>query len=213
MTTDEAVLRARAPEDLTDCSVLLSRLTRLDAVGLVRLQQAGEFVTFWASPLEVVIRAEIRAQMNVGDRTMPAVELLAAVGAPAGGSVRLPPARDAGWRVTLPPRAGWSDLDVVPAEVVRDLADSAGRAVRAAADPVIAGGSLLDQEALRVSGGGDEVVLPVRVVIVLHRLGFLGAATAPAAVMRVACSPAWIRLAARHGTAYQRRNGLSLSRA
>jgi hypothetical protein len=62
-----------------------------------------------------------------------------------------------------------------------------------------------------VSHGTDEVVLPVRVVVVLERMGFLDGDGRSADVVRVACTPAWIRVAARHGTAYQRRAGRGLS--
>ncbi|MEJ7665316.1 MAG: hypothetical protein WKG07_40230 [Hymenobacter sp.] len=139
---------------------MLIRMLRLDAVGLVRLQQVGENVSLWAQPLGVVVRREIRARMTVGDRTVSAAELLTAVTADTAGAVALPAPRDEAWRVTLPPRSGWSVLDSVPVQVIRDLADSAGRVVRAAADPVGAGESLLDQETLRVSQGADVVVVP-----------------------------------------------------
>ena len=206
-------LHPGCPADLTDCSTLLIRMLRLDAVGLVRLQQVGENVSLWAQPLGVVVRREIRARMTVGDRTVSAAELLTAVTADTAGAVALPAPRDEAWRVTLPPRSGWSVLDSVPVQVIRDLADSAGRVVRAATDPVGAGESLLDQETLRVSQGGDVVVVPLRVVAVLNRMGFVGAEGHSADVVRVACTPAWTRLAARHGTVYQRRGGLRLGPA
>lgn len=208
MTTTEAVLHTGGPEDLTDCSTLLTRLTRLDAAGLVRLQQTGDHVTLWAQPLGVVVRRQVRARMTVDDRTFLSVQLLAAVDCAADAAVQLPAPRDESWRVTLPPLAGWSALDAVPVRVVRHLAVGAGRVVRGARDPAAAGESLLDREALRVAHGADEVTLPVRVVVVLARMGFLGGYEHSEDAVRVACTPAWTRVAARHGTAYQRRGGL-----
>lgn len=210
MTTDEAMLHPGGPQDLADCCTLLVRLIRLDAAGVVRLQHAGNHVTLWAQPLGVVVRREVRARLGVADRTVSAAELLAAVDDPAGGSVRLPLPNERAWRVSLPPRTGWSILDEVPVEVLQKLADNAGRLVRAAEDPAAAGESLLDQEAVRVSRGAEEVVLPMRVVTVLNRMGFLGPHGQLADVVRVACTPTWTRVAARHGTAYERRSGLTL---
>lgn len=202
-------LRPATPEDLTDCCTLLIRLLRLEKDSLVRLQQTRDQVTIWAQPLSILIRREVRARLSVADRTVSAGELLAAISA-STGDVALPAARDAAWRITLPPRTGWSILDAVPVEVLRDLADDAGRVVRAAQDPAAAGEALLDRETLYVSRDGEQVALPMSVVVVLNRLGFLGAA---AGVAKVACTPAWTRIAARHGTAYQRRTGPALTLA
>ena len=208
MTTVEALLHLRGPEDLTDCSTLLNRLVRLDPTGLVRLQHDAEKVSLWAQPLNVVVRREVHGRMTVADRTVSAAAMLVAVDGP--GSVLLPPPRDRAWTVTLPPRGGWAALDVVPVAELRQLTARAARVVREASDPSGAGESLLDQETLRVAGGTDEVVLPLRVVVVLTRLGFLGPAGQTVDVVRVACTPTWTRLAARHGTVYQRRAGLGL---
>lgn len=214
MTSDEALLRPDGREDLTDCRTLLTRLVRLDSTGLVRLQRADGRVRLWARPLAVVVRRDVRAQLTVQDRTVSAAQLLAAVDTCSAGDVRLPAPRDEAWGVTLPPpRAGWSRLDAVPVDVLRNLADGAGRTVRAAADPAAAGKLLLDREILRVSRDTDEVVLPVRVVVVLNRVGFLGASGHAADVVQVACTSAWVRLAARHGTAYHRRGAPGLSLA
>lgn len=211
MPTDEAVLRPAGREDLTDCAAFLARLLRLDAAALVRLQPAGDQMSIWGQPLGVVVRREIRAGLNVSDRTVSAAELLAALGPLATGPTQLPAARDAAWRTTLPPRAGWSVLDAIPVGVLRGLADRAGQVVQGARDPTLAGEALLDQEALRVSHGGEEVVLAIRLIVVLIKTGLLGAGGQSADLVRVAATPAWARVAARHGTVYQRRSGLGLS--
>ncbi|MBA2555093.1 MAG: hypothetical protein WKF47_19440 [Geodermatophilaceae bacterium] len=215
MTTDEAVLYPAGQQDLTDCSTFLDRLIRLDPVGVVRLQVLGEHVTVWAQPLGVVVRREVAARMTVDDRTVSAPGLLAAVRATtqsprdAALAIFLPTPSDGAWRVTLPPRAGWSVLDAVPVAEFLKVADSAGRLVRAAGDPVAVGESMLDQETLRVSRDAERVVVPLRVLVVLNRLGFLGA-NGQSGVVRVDCTRTWTRLAARHGTVYQRRNAVAL---
>lgn len=208
--TTEAQLRLTSDQDLTDVRTLVDRLLRLDRLAVIRLQDAEGTVSLWAAPVGVVVRRDVRGSLDIGDRTVPG-EALAAALAEQGARVRLPAGVDTTWRATLPPRAGWQPLDDVPAQALRALTHAAGARVREAADPVVAGESLLDQEALRVSTDDQQVVLTVRSVVVLGRLGFLG--DAPSEVVRVSCTPAWARIAARHGTAYQRRStiGFGLS--
>ncbi len=201
----DAHLRPASEQDLTDSRTLLDRLLRLDPGAAVRLQDLSGTVSLWAQPLGVVVRRDVRGALDVGDRTVPGGALAVAL-AQAAACVRLPGGVDATWRVTLPPRAGWEPMDEVPARALRDLTREAGALVRSAADPAAAGETLLDQEALRVSAAGEQVVLTVRLVVVLSRLGFLGGR--PDEVVRIACTPAWARVAARHGTAYQRRSTL-----
>lgn len=209
MTTD-AHLRPASERDLTDCRTLVDRLLLLDPAAVVRLQAAEGAVSLWAQPLGVVVRRDVPGALDVGDRTVPAADLSAAL-AGQRVAVPLPPDVDATWRVTLPPRAGWQPMDEVPAAALRELTREAGALVRSAADPAAAGETLLDQEALRVTATGQQVLLTVRSVVVLGRLGFLG--EGPDEVVRIACTPAWARIAARHGTAYQRRStvGFGLS--
>lgn len=234
MTSRERVLRPATAEDLADCAAFLARLVRLDDSALVRLQASAQQVTpaaarprvtsragrphvmLWAAPLGVVLRLDLRAAVHPPDTTVAAVALLAAVDAAAEPiDVALPAARDGDWRRTLPPAQDWVPLDEVPADVVRRLADTAARVVREAADPETAGEALLDQQTLLVSAGEYEVSVPVRVVTALARMGFLGSegSDLPADVVRIGCTPTWLRAAARHGTVYLRRGGDGLSLA
>ncbi|MBA3523134.1 MAG: hypothetical protein H0T85_00990 [Geodermatophilaceae bacterium] len=201
-------LRLHSEADLEDCRTLLGRLVRLDA-GPVRLQVTTVGATIWARPLGVLLRRDLRAHLSVPDRTVDAGELLARLG--SGPEVVLPDARDVDWHATLPPGVGWRLLDSVPTSALHGLLEQATRLVRAAADPAAAGDSLLQRDAVTVSDEHDEVTVGMREVAVLYRLGLLTAST-PDELVRVSATGSWTRVAARHGTVYQRRgSALGLS--
>jgi hypothetical protein len=64
--------------------------------------------------------------------------------------------------------------------------------------------SLLDHEALAVTGAGRTVALPLRVLSAAWRMGFLGDLSPAAAEgsVVVSASGSWVRLAAPYGSAY-----------
>lgn len=192
--------------DRDDLLTLLGRLVRLDA-GPVRLQApaGGPGTTFWARPLGVLLRRDLGGRLSVPDRTVDAEALMARVG--SGAEVVLPAARDSDWRATLPPRTGWRLLDSVPTAALVGLVEQAARLVRAAADPASAGDALLQRDAVTVSDEHDEITVGMRAVTVLHRLGLLTAST-PDELVRVGVTGSWTRVAARHGTVYQRRGSV-----
>ncbi|MGB2919783.1 MAG: hypothetical protein WBC15_06160, partial [Mycobacterium sp.] len=122
---------------------------------------------------------------------------------------------DSAWRGVLPPDSGFVHLDDVPARAVLDLAQ---RGVGLAKEHSSAHGppaSLLDQEVVAVTAGGDSLGIPMRCVFALTAMGFLpqtqaGDDFAPESVsvdevVRVRAMPAWLRIDARFGTVYRRR--------
>lgn len=196
-----ASLRLATERDREDCLMFLGRLIRLDG-GPVRLTATPEGATMWARPLGVLLRRDVRGALDLPDRTVDATELLTQV--EKGAAVTLPAERNGDWRATLPPPVGWRLLDSVPTAALSALLAQTARLVRAAADPGRAGDSLLQQDAMTVSDDQDEVTVGLREVTVLHRLGLLAGPTSGESV-RVGVTPAWIRVAARHGTVYRRR--------
>jgi hypothetical protein len=115
--------------------------------------------------------------------------------------------RDGQWRGTLPPVVGWRRLDVVPIEAIQSAVRaglSAFEAVRERPGAATLGESLLDHEALTVTGGGDRAVLPLRVLHAAWRMGFLGAEPRQGdTACAVSVAGRWVRLAAPHGSAYR----------
>jgi hypothetical protein len=82
--------------------------------------------------------------------------------------------------------------------------------------------SLLDQEVVAVSSGGETVGIPMRCVFALTAMGFLPQSTnkgdafapesvAPDEVVRVRVVPSWLRIDARFGTVYRRRGHAALT--
>jgi hypothetical protein len=116
---------------------------------------------------------------------------------------------DSGWRSTLPPTSGFAHIDDVPAGVLLDLA---GRGADLARESGAAPTSLLDQDVIDV-GSADGVLsvgVPMRCIFAMTAMGFLPqrAEDGPAdEVVRVRASSGWLRIDARFGSVYHRRDG------
>ena len=194
----------RGPADVADLAAFCARVLRLDPHGLVRLRQAEDRLAAYSRVLEVLVSRTVHSgQPGRLDRTLSAAELLATL---EGGAEAQP--RDNEWRGTLPPATGWRRLDVVPVAAIH-AAVRAGmatfEAVRSRPDASAVGESLLEHEALTVTGGDQRAVLPLRVLAAAWRMGFLGAEPAQAGTgCAVSVAGSWARLAAPNGSAYHR---------
>jgi hypothetical protein len=232
--------RTGGPADGGDAAAFLGRVTALDPGALVRLRDGGGRVTGFARlPFGVLVSRTVAGSVRPADVTVAAADLLGALERPRGrgGEVALPAGRDLEWRAALPPLSGWQRLDEVPGDVVRSLVRAGAETLRAvpASAAASAGESLLDHEALTVSGAGRTVAVPLRVLTALARMGFLGAGAGAGAgtstsagaaagagaggraggpgadVVVVSAVGGWVRLAAAYGSAFQQRAGLGLS--
>jgi hypothetical protein len=203
-------LRLAGPADAGDLAAFLGRTARLDPAALVRLRTVGEAgaVTAYARlPFGVLVSRSARADEAPADATIGAAALLAAVeGIGADRLVALPARQDAAWRGQLPPVGGWQQLDRVPVDVVAGLVRAGAVTLKAIGGQGNAGlsESLLDHEALTVTGADKTVVLPLRVLSATWRMGFLGDISPGAAdgTVVVSASGSWVRLAAPYGSAY-----------
>jgi len=208
-----------------DLITFVDRALRLDDAAVIRLKEReGGFVVAW-----VPTGFDVLASRVVGGRVRPA-DLFAGADAlsralPAAdrsGFVEPGFAMDSVWRGVLPPDTGFVHLDDVPARAVLDLAQ---RGVALAKEHSSAHGppaSLLDQEVVAVSAGEDTVGIPMRCVFALTAMGFLpqlpsaGDAFAPESVaadevVRVRVVPSWLRIDARFGSVYRRRDHVVLT--
>jgi hypothetical protein len=207
-----------------DLITFVDRVLRLDESTVVRLKEraGGQFVAWAATGFEVL------ASRVVGGRVRPA-DLFAGADALAralpamdrSGYVDPGFAMDSSWRGVLPPETGFVHLDDVPARAVLDLAQ---RGVALAKEHGSAHGppaSLLDQEVVAVSAGEESVGIPMRCVFALTAMGFLPQspgrtdAFAPESVaadevVRVRVVPNWLRIDARFGSVYRRRDHVTL---
>ena len=207
-----AVLRFAGPADAADLAAFLGRAVRLDPAALVRLRGGagrGATTAYAWLPFGVLVSRSARTAEAPADATVGAASLLAAVEAADGGQpVALPARQDAAWRGQLPAIGGWQHLDQVPVEVIARLVRAGATTLRAIGGQGNAGlsESLLDHGALTVSGDGRAVVLPLRVLSAVWRMGFLGeSSTRPAAseaTVAVSVQGSWARLAAPYGSAY-----------
>jgi hypothetical protein len=115
---------------------------------------------------------------------------------------------DSAWRGAVPSDTGFTHLDDVPARVMLELASRGGALVRQHSGAHGPPSSLLDQEVIAVSGGGDSVGVPMRCVFALTAMGFLpqdSAALDADDIVRIRVSPTWLRIDARFGTVLRRR--------
>jgi hypothetical protein len=201
-----------------DLSMFTERAHRLDEATVVRLRErpGGVIVAWVATGFDVLASRVVSGRVRPADLSAGADALLSGLSAMGGdGYVNPGFGMDSAWRGALPPDAGFVHLDDVPARVVLDLAQ---RGVSLAKEHSSAHGppaSLLDQEVLAVTAGGDSVGIPMRCVFALTAMGFLPQTQAvdqfaPESVsvdevVRIRAMPAWLRIDARFGTVYRRR--------
>ncbi len=204
--------------DRADAGAFLARAVRLDPAALVRIRcDAGRIALWTWLPLDVLATRVVRGD-GPPDATVSAAALLtalteaaaeteAAAGAGLAG-VAVPERRDAEWRGALPSESAVDELDAVPADVIQQLLVAGERTFReasAGADPRAVGDALLDHDVLTVSAGDQTATVPLRLLLALARMGFLGEDP-----LRVGLSGGWVRAAASYGAAYRRRSKLTL---
>lgn len=194
-----------------DLAAFTERALRLDDAAVIRLRQRSDgLVVAWvATGFDVLASRVVAGRINPPDLCAGADALAAGLNAVGNGG-RIEPGftMDSAWRGVLPPDTGFVHLDDVPARVVLDLAQ---RGLALAKEHSSAHGppaSLLDQEVVAVSSGGDRVGIPMRCVFALTAMGFLpqsGADIAEDEIVRVRVLPTWLRIDARFGSVYRRR--------
>lgn len=200
-------------DDRTDLLAFAERAQRLDEAAVVRLRARGpDRVTAWAATgLDVLASRVVAGRLRPEDMTVGADGLVRAVGgADESGYADPGYPMDSAWRGALPPSAGFVHLDDVPAQVLLELARDGGQLARehggGQGPPV----SLLDQEVLSVSAGGQTVGVPMRCVFALTAMAFLPDSVDADEVVRVRALPNWLRIDARYGSVYRRRGAPSV---
>jgi hypothetical protein len=187
------------------------RVRRLDDAAVIRLaQRSPEVLAAWAATgFDVLASRVVHGTVRPEDTCAGADELLRGLSAvDSSGYVDLGFAMDSAWRGGLPPDSGFVHVEDIPAREVLDLAERGAEVSKeqgAQGPPV----SLLDQEVIHVSGAGITVGIPMRCVFALTTMGFVDA-SAPDEVVRVRTVGAWLRIDARYGSVYRRRDLLRL---
>jgi hypothetical protein len=196
------------PGDREDAGAFVARVARMDGQALVRIRSsAGDppRLQLWATtPFDALVTRSVAGTVSPADVTVHAANLLPGLAVARAEVVDPGPTVDALWRTQLPPLAGWSRVDVVPAAVIASLTATGTEAAQGAVSPV--GGTstaLLDQTVLTVSGAGYTVAVPMRCLFALSGMGF-----AADADVTVYATDAWLRLDARFGAVVRRRHSL-----
>jgi hypothetical protein len=202
------------PESITahraDLAAFVERAARLDAAAVIRLRaRSDEEFTAWAGTgLDVLASRVVAGTVRPDDLSVGADELargLAAVDSSGYVDPGFP--MDSAWRGALPPDAGFTHLDDVPARLMLDLAQRGAQLAKehgSAQGPPV---SLLDQEVIRVSSADASVGVPMRCVFAMTAMGFLpqsSEAVDADEIVRVRMLRAWLRIDARWGSVYRR---------
>ncbi|KUI27183.1 hypothetical protein AU196_01200 [Mycobacterium sp. IS-1742] len=199
------------PGERDDLATFAERAVRLDGAAVVRLRERadGGVVAYVTTGFDVLASRVVRGRVRPKDLCAGADALAAGLAAmDRSGFVDTGFPMDSAWRGAVPADAGFTHLDDVPAGVMLDLVDRGGALVRQHSGAHGPPPSLLDQEVITVSEGGDSVGVPMRCVFALTAMGFLppsSAALAAGDIVRIRVSPTWLRIDARFGSVLRRR--------
>lgn len=189
---------------------LVGRACGLDASASARFRQLGQWVdVFVTTPFQVVASRRVEGTASRDGAVVSAFDLLEAL---RSGSEVVGPARDPNWPGALPPAEGFTLVDNVPVDVVRELADKGQALARQFSGPLGPPASLLDQTVLTVKGEAGTAEIPMRMIFTCTSLGLIPGFAAPLDVprhLRVSVAGRWVRVDAPFGTVY-RSTGLSL---
>lgn len=193
---------------------LLSRATGLDASAAVRLRQydTNQAEVFVTTPFDVVVARRCEGTVGRDGAVVSAQALLDALhtapdslGHEGGVELDLGPARDPSWPGALPPAQGFREIDWLPVDVVRELADKGRQLARQFSGPMGPPKSLLNQTVLTVNDAETQVEIPMRMIFACTSLGLIPGFAASLEIprhLRVAGKGRWVRLDAPYGSVY-----------
>lgn len=184
---------------------LLQRAIALDSQALARVQQLSDdqLDIFVTTPFNVLASRRITGTLNGAPGTFSATAFLE--GTQLGDLT-------AAWPGALPPHDGWQELDVLPVDVVHQLADQGRDLARQFSGPMGPPKSLLDQTVIEVSNESAVAAVSMRLIFACTSLGLIpgiGARPDIPRHLRVSKCGRWTRIDAPFGSVYQNQ-GLGL---
>lgn len=218
----ELTLFVPDPAERENLATFVTHALRLDPAAVIRLRRRGErFVSAWATTgFEALAARTVVAQLGMDDVTVSGDMVLAGLHGPdCATAFGLGFAMDSAWRGALPPESGFVHVEDVPARMLVELAERGAELAQEHGSSHGPPAALLDQTVLTVSGGGDQVEVPMRVVFALAAMDFIphgGEKTdsrriSVDEIVRVRAARTWLRLDARYGSVARRRGpGLPL---
>lgn len=238
MTTPERGLWIEDPRDRADLATFVERALRLDDAAVVRLRErtggqersdggigtggqersdrgigTGSSVAWVATGLDVLASRVVTGRVRPSDLSAGADALVTGLSTATDAYVDPGFPMDSAWRGGLPPEGGFVHLDDIPARVMLDLAQQGSALAREHSSAHGPPASLLDQEVIAVSAGDHSVGVPMRCVFALTAMGFLpqtGNEVSEQEIVRVRAHPSWLRIDARFGSVYRRRDSAAL---
>ncbi|WP_084514435.1 hypothetical protein [Nocardia acidivorans] len=216
MTFGELTLHIPDPAERENLSAFITHAVRLDPGAVIRLRRRGDrYVSAWAGTgFEALAVRTVVAALGTDDVTVSGDTVLAGLHGPDSAEpFPLGYAMDSAWRSALPPESGFVHIDDVPARMLVELAERGAELAQEHGSSHGPPASLLDQTVLTVSGPGEQVEVPMRVVFALAAMDFIphgGEKTdsrrIPAdEIVRVRAARTWLRLDARYGSVARRR--------
>lgn len=202
------------PASRGDLLAFAERALRLDETAVIRLRSRtdGLLAAWVATGFDVLAVRAVPGSVSPADLTCAADSLCRGLGA-AGGDGSVDPGfpMDSAWRGALPPETGFVHIDDVPVAAIDELARQGAELSREHGSAHGPPASLLDQEVLEVTSGHATVGVPMRCVLALTAMGFVGDRrsgnrdTGTASdIVRVRSTPVWLRVDARYGSVYRR---------
>ncbi|TWS18770.1 hypothetical protein FK529_14450 [Tsukamurella asaccharolytica] len=192
----------------SNLAAFVTRLLRTDDSAVIRVRRRDEqHVEVWGRTGFGVLAARVLtgtvAPESLVCSAATVLDSLRAAPSDEGGYVDVGFALDSAWRGALPPATGFAHVDDVPARALRAVAARGVELGREAGGPAGPPASLLDSEVVSVSAGGTTVRISLRSAFALEAMGF--ASDGADEPVRVSASATWVRMDARFGSLYQRR--------
>lgn len=192
----------------SNLAAFVTRLLRTDDSAVIRVRRRDdERVEAWGRTgfgvLAVRVLTGTVAPESLVCSAATVLDSLRLAPSDEGGYVDVGFALDSAWRGALPPATGFAHVDDVPAQALRAVAARGVEVGRETGGPAGPPASLLDSEVVSVSTDGTTVPISLRTAFALEAMGF--AADGADEPVRISASATWVRVDARFGSLYQRR--------
>ncbi|MEE4022644.1 hypothetical protein V1Y59_06110 [Gordonia sp. PKS22-38] len=228
MTESERHITLTGPADRADATAFLGRALRLDDAAVIRVAaRADGLIGLWAATgFDVLAGRSVFGTMRPDDIVCDAATLRSSLSAAEPGTEVDPGfALASAWRGALPAMTGFTQLDDVPARTVVELSRGGAHLARTEGSAHGPATGLLDQDVLDVAStdGGEQASVSMRSLFALTAMGFIRDAEghevtesspiekiSESEPVRIRLSGAWIRIDARFGSVFQRRERIAM---
>ncbi|AZG43961.1 hypothetical protein [Gordonia insulae] len=228
MTAPERHITLAGADDRADTVAFLGRALRLDETAVIRLSARPDgLIGLWVNTgFEVLASRSVFGSLRPDDIVCDATALRSSLAAAAPGTPIDPGfGLDSAWRGALPATQGFVQLDDVPARTIVELSRGGAHLARTEGSSHGPATGLLDQDVLDVSAsdGAQRAAVSMRSLFALTAMGFVRDATgheitetssidlvAADEPVRIRLSGAWIRIDARYGSVFQRRERIAM---